>query len=471
MATVHSTHPPSKYEALTSPRAAQSVADDASEQNSQEHSLFKIKKALIYTAASICIYTLASASTLIWMCQGPCLPHGLRVLQVPQSWKVDQFFSGLALAALFTPAALVIRLMCNDYGRLHPFAIASVKPVRTGDLDQRMEFGVWPLPTLWRYSKWTAIFQAILMFTGAALVPIGTLTVTIASYSPRTLSEAVIGMPIIFLPNSTSKNLLATMGYKRVGKFIPVYDDTDVFLAMVLETSRGTIINQSGMLRSTSAQLGPITTLNFKFETGVQYNSIVTYNWSPNCEMAQDEVPYYFGTSEVGIKFLQFTFPDGSRQDSYMHGDLIAGMFLWNNATERAPNHIPIGGTTYIVTYSKLANSSSTMFHWQTPDITYDNGTWISRVKCTPKFSWQVSSCTFDGRVMENCTSTPGQNTTVLDTVGLDALSNYPTAALWAATVTKDAAIYESPPGDECGSECAGLGPVLRQYCRCRGNC
>ena len=77
----------------------------------------------------ILLYAKAVLGTMIWMFLGPGMPGALRVLRTG-TLKVDQFYSGLALSGLLTPAAVVIRSMARDIGLLHPFALAYKKGVR-----------------------------------------------------------------------------------------------------------------------------------------------------------------------------------------------------------------------------------------------------------------------------------------------------------------------------------------------------
>jgi hypothetical protein len=57
--------------------------------------------------------------------------------------------------------------------------------------------------------------------------------------------------------------------------------------------------------------------------------------------------------------------------------------------------------------------------------VEVNNGSWISRVACTPTFDWTVSSCLWKDGSMTDCHVTPGANVTLLDNVALDALKYY----------------------------------------------
>ncbi|KAF2178935.1 hypothetical protein K469DRAFT_717705 [Zopfia rhizophila CBS 207.26] len=273
--------------------------------------------------------------------------------------------------------------------------------------------------------------------------------VTTGLYAPRTAGLAVVGIPVAFegpqgLPASWMGNLSASMGYDGTEPFVPGYDENDVFLEMVKTSTRGSIIDQTGIVRDISAELGPISTGNITFQTGVQYNGIVTFKWDAGCENANDEILYSFGYSQDGYKYVNFTFPDGAKNSTMnMWGGVMPVCFLWSNATAKNARGFPIGGTTYLAMESMTGSSMLTTLPSQSenPDVVYNNGTRISRVKCTPKLSWQVSLCVFDGRIMINCTKTDGNSVPALDTVGLDALEGYLTAILWSMARETDIAL------------------------------
>lgn len=409
-------------------------------------SLYRIKKTSILGTLAILLYAAIAIATLLWSLGGDPISsgRGRHVLRTSAALKIDQFYSGIALAALLTPGAMLIRHLSDDFGRLHLFALAARGPVRVGDFDRMMDFGPLALWTLWRYSKSTAGYQGLLMLTGALLVPVGSLIVTTGSYAPKTAGLAVVGMPVAFqapegLP-AWMGNLSAAMGYDGTEPFVPSYDENDVFLEMVIASMRGSIIDQTGMVRDVSAELGPISTANITFQTGVQYNGIVTLEWDGGCVNAENEISYTFGYAQDGSKYVNFTFPDGTKNGTMdMREIALPASFLWSNATAKTAIGIPIGGTTYLATESMLESSMliAPPSQSEDTDMVYDNGTWISRVKCTPKLSWQVSSCIFDGHIMTNCTKTDDNSVPPLDTVGLDSLGGYLTAVFWSMFARK----------------------------------
>ncbi|KAF1996139.1 hypothetical protein P154DRAFT_566303 [Amniculicola lignicola CBS 123094] len=411
-------------------------------------SLYRIKKTSLLGTFAVLLYAAIATAVLVWSLGGDPLPSGgdQRVLRTSAALKVNQFYSGTAIAAVFTPGAILIRHLSHDFGRMHLFALAARGPVRVGDLDQMMDIGPLSLKTLWRYSKWTAGYQGLLMLTGALLVPVGSLMVTTGLYAPKTAGLAVVGMPVAFegpqgMPAAWMGNLSASMGYDGTEPFVPNYDENDIFLEMVKTSTRGSIIDQTGIVQEVEAELGPISTGNITFQTGVQYNGIVTFKWDAGCENANDEISYTFGYTQGGSKYVNFTFPDGTKNSTmYMWGGIMPIGFLWSNATTKNARGFPIGGTTYLAIQSMLGDSMLTSLpsQFENPDMVFNNGTWISRVKCTPKLSWQVSSCNFDGRIMINCTKTDGNSAPALDTVGLNALEGYLTTILWSITLEAD---------------------------------
>jgi hypothetical protein len=410
-------------------------------------SLFRIKKTSLFGTFIALLYSAAAIVTLIWSYSGAAIPDGKRrrVFRTPSNLKVDQFYSSTAIAALLTPAAIVLRLLSNDFGRMHPFALSARTPVRMGDLDRMMDFGAWSLGTLSRYSKWIAIYQGLLMATGALLVPLGSLTVTTGLYAPKTHGHGVVGMPIAFegppgLPPAWVGNMSATMGY-QAGKtyekpFVPSYDDGDVFLSMVNDAAQGAVIGQTGFssIKTQSAELGPISTGNISFKTGVQYNGIVTFEWDAGCVSAANDISYTIGYANSGNKYVNVTWPDGTMNSTADLAIALPKSLTWNNGTTKSSAGIPVGGTTFFATESMLGDYMVAALPKASNDsseVVYDNGTWISRTKCTPRLSWQISSCVFDGHIMTNCTKDDESSMPVLDTVGLDNLEGYVTATVW----------------------------------------
>jgi len=136
-----------------------------------------------------------------WISTGPVFPStpNLRVLRTGGLY-VNQFYSGLFLSAILTPAAVVIRQVSDSFAQIHPFALAASIPIKSTDLDRLIDPGVLDLQYLWKYFKWTATLQSILMLAGMLLVPLGTLPVTTGTYIPQTNRRAVVGMPT-FDPN------------------------------------------------------------------------------------------------------------------------------------------------------------------------------------------------------------------------------------------------------------------------------
>lgn len=383
------------------------------------------------------IYTAATLGILIWMITSPILRGGRVVLRTG-TLHVDQFYSGVALSALLTPAAIITRTLGYELGLLHPFAIAARKPVKVSDIDKMMDPGIFTIPSILRYSRWTALVQIIFAVSGALLVPVGTLVATVETYSPQTQGTAVVGMPT--LTGNTASLDEELSGFPFLAADPPAPLDSiagDQFAWNVANLASSVFIVQTGNLSVTPPILGPIETGNFSFETGVKYHGLVIYTWSANCEDATDEIQYEY---DAGFSSISYTFPDGSVNYTSLLPPQGPWLYMWSNTTERAGSAFfapqnaylpePFGGTIYLAT---AAYGSDTMSYpddstglTKTPDV------WVSRVKCTPRISWTVGSCEWDGTAMSKCSETPGRNVTALSVEGLNKLSGYMTAGLWA---------------------------------------
>ncbi|OCK89591.1 uncharacterized protein K441DRAFT_708216 [Cenococcum geophilum 1.58] len=373
---------------------------------------------------------ISGCSTIVWSCRGPTLPGYKRVFRTG-NLRVDQFYSGTALSALLAPAAMLLRKLSNDFMSLHPFAIAARRPVRIGDLDRMMDAqgGPFVVAALTKYSAWNGIMQTVLMCAGWMLVPIGTLMLTTGSYAPQTPGSSVVGLPTM----AGGVNVLSSsMAY------------SDTFLTLVGSAFKGSLISQSGTFNPSSGTLGPISTANISFETGVRYEGLITYQWAANCEPARGDISY---TKLPDNSTVLFTFPDGSVQpDDTLGNSEVFGLniFFWSNATNGAVSGIPMGGTTFFALNSdKQANNAIPVTATADNGLDFIDGEWISRIKCTPSLDWQISTCIFNGSAMQNCISTPNANTTSLDLIGLDALNSYMTAVPWFFWNSYDLAIAE----------------------------
>ena len=80
--------------------------------------LFVLVDPIRYFVVGIMVYGIASLAIAGWTLSCPPLGAGHRVLR-SGSLKVDQFYSGLALSAIFAPAGIMIRRLSNDLSLLH----------------------------------------------------------------------------------------------------------------------------------------------------------------------------------------------------------------------------------------------------------------------------------------------------------------------------------------------------------------
>lgn len=236
-------------------------------------------------------YTLAVLIVLIWILRGAALPLGQRVLKTG-TLHVNQIYSGLALSALLTPAAITIRTLGHSLGLRHPFAIAYRETVSLNDLDKMMDPGATSIPIIARYSWWAAFVQTVLLAAGALLVPIGTLMVTTGPYAPQVAGTDVVGLPTLNGNGASLDQELSDFPYAS-DEAVPDSAPADTFAWNVANLASGTFISQPGNVSAYGATLGPVTTGNITFQTGVTYHGIVTYTWEPACEGPTDEITYF----------------------------------------------------------------------------------------------------------------------------------------------------------------------------------
>jgi hypothetical protein len=349
------------------------------------------------------------------------------VLLMTDNIKVDQFYSGLALSAILAPAAILTRKMSNYIGLLHPFAIAARNPVKSADLDRMMDPGLLAIKATLPYSWWHALVQIVLMLAGALLVPIGTLLVTTGDYAPQTAQNGVVGLPtardgIMIMsismaqPNYSSNSDPSLLNYGTVGDF---------FMTMVSEKFKSIVIDTFALLSEAAPYLGPVPTTNITYEDGVIYNGVVAYQWESGCEPTEDI--QYTVEEESAAWIVNFTFPDGSMTST---DAWETRTYIWSDSQHFGSAGIPIGGSTYFAATDAISETVS--IPQDTSGLVFVNGTWISLVKCTPSIQWSVSSCLWNGTAMTSCYATPDKNTTALDMDGLDLLSGYMSAVVWA---------------------------------------
>ncbi|GKT50044.1 uncharacterized protein ColSpa_10225 [Colletotrichum spaethianum] len=97
---------------------------------------FKFLKTCI---VCISVYLIAAIAAVVWSYQGPPVDGTFsqrRVFRTPDSLKVDQLYSGLALSALLAPAGMLVQWIMHDFRQLRLFAITAQQPVLLADLDK-----------------------------------------------------------------------------------------------------------------------------------------------------------------------------------------------------------------------------------------------------------------------------------------------------------------------------------------------
>jgi len=177
----------------------------------------------------------------------------------------------------------------------------------------------------------------------------------------------------------------------------------------------GNIINQTGVIPETPSQLGPSSTSNLTYEDSKRYSGIITYIWDAQCSYT-DDIKYTKETTDLSWDF-NIIFPNGDR---YSKDAWLSALYLSRQPSDNTTYFTVIGTDEETVNLAAAVDASA---------ISQANGSWISRVACTPTFSWQTSTCAWDERsvAMHDCTNEPGTNTTKLDTAGLDLVGDHMT--------------------------------------------
>ncbi|EXF84930.1 hypothetical protein CFIO01_02143 [Colletotrichum fioriniae PJ7] len=393
---------------------------------------FKFLKIYI---SCILLYLLAAVAAVVWSYQGPAVDRDYymqRVFRTPDSLKVDQLYSGIALSALLAPAGMLVQWIMHDFRHLRLFALTAQRPVLLADLDKiGDDSSAWTLRILGKYSWWYAVMQAALIVIRTSIVPVGTLMLTTGAFYENITGVDVVGMPILPSNDSSVTRLANAMGWEGHGAFKQTLDDNDNFLSRTVYTFVGNIVSQSALVDVFSGVIGPIPTHNLTFNINTTYHGLILYHWDANCEAAT-QIPFTTSLNGANASYT-FTLPDSSNQtiDVTPKKQESQSLRLWNSAANTSINNVPIGGTTYFIS---AGPSSSLKAETLTNDSSLTQtaeGHWISRTKCTPEFSWEVGACTFNGTLMTDCVGNPGSNTTAIDTAALDVLKDYMTAIPW----------------------------------------
>jgi hypothetical protein len=393
----------------------------------------KVSEPTIWLIFVTIIYTLISLALLIWMESGSDVGDGRRVLRT-RPMTVNQFYSGLALSAILTPAAVVIRKLSQEFTKIHPFALTSRKPVLTSNINKIFNPGLLDLPFLWRCSKWVAVVQTVLMLGGTLLVPLGTLIITTGVYAPQSNGTGVVGVPTMANGQISTKNLFDGL--------FPGDDYASNTAAMLVICM---IISNMGVLGKTSPVLGPVATVNITFETGVRYDNLIAFTWEAGCESAEADINFMLDQEDADITYIPLIMNITFDTSNATTGIGSNSLFVWSNWTGSdgayplTPPTAPSGGTLFFA----IAGDQQNTAKWPADLSTLTNSShyWISRVKCTPTFNWTVSSCSWDGVSMGECIPSPGANTPWLDTASLEFLSQYMTTVLYQITAYEGTAL------------------------------
>lgn len=375
--------------------------------------LYRIPRTIQLVILAVAAYGFAALGLTIYILRCAKVGSAYRVLPTG-NLKVEQFYSGLALSFILAPAAILIRRLASDLAALHPFALASKTPVEVGDLDLLADPGLWALFPLFRYSIVRAFIQAFVMAAGAFLVPIGTLLLFTGTYSHSARHTAFVGLPTAYehmMRMSIEMNRLDT---DNLG---PTFEAFDSFLQDVENLFVGGIIQQTGVLEEVSPFLGPKATSNLTYEEGVRYEGLIAFGWTSGCRMTEDIT--YVEKTEQYVWMWNITLPDGSvcHEDAWESASCLTNI---TDATNTTTTYYAIVGVN-----EETVNLEAEGINDTSSGITFENGSWISRVACTPTWKWEVSSCLFSNGTMTDCFATPGANTTELDSVGLDAMRYY----------------------------------------------
>jgi hypothetical protein len=389
---------------------------------------------------------------------------------VTHNTPIDQFYSGLVLSAILAPIALLIRSTGSECSRFHPFAIASTTPITIADFDRMADPGSFAIGVTFKYSIGKAFVRAVLMLSGFLLVPLGTLILTTGSYTPPTRGQSVLPIPTRqggLAPLHVAMNYNTNVSSKG---FEPLFTDKDIVLSLATSAYSGSLSSVTDQFPVIPRQIGPRPQFSVALGLDVVYEDVVSYSWAGNCVDAAEEVPYAISEA-AGVHNVNFTFHDGSQRRAYLSRSSAithAAIYMFSDAT-RWIQGIPVGGTDYYAIASLAHTPNTDDYERQRakkPNATglvLDQGIWISRVKCRASFTWELASCRWDGEYMQNCTRSPNQNATGLDTVALDALSLYMSAIPWKLYLDKNI-MYSYAPW-------SGYLPITEHYNTLNGMC
>ncbi|KAF6812951.1 hypothetical protein CPLU01_14781 [Colletotrichum plurivorum] len=385
----------------------------------------------------ISLYAVAAAAAMVWSYHGPVVSgasYHSRVFRTPDALTVNQLYSGIALSALLAPAGMLVQWIMHDFRHLRLFALTAQKPVALADLDKiGDDSSAWTLRVLGKYSWWYALMQGALIVIRTSIVPVGTLLVTTGIHTTEDpVRTGVVGLPIMPAADSNVRRMATAMGWDGQGTFSQTFDREDHFLNQTVYTFVGNIVSQNALVDVSSGEIGPISTHNISFKANTTYNDIVFYHWNGKCEAALD-VPYTTLVNGTNVTY-NFTWPNSSIETiEFALARGTKALRMWNSEPESSRiNRIPLRGTTYFIATTPDSEFKATKKNESSPGLEKTaEDHWISRTKCTPEFSWEVGSCTFNGTIMTDCRADPGSNTVALDVEALDKLADYMTAIPW----------------------------------------
>jgi len=383
--------------------------------------LFSFSDPIRWYLLALIVYAAGAIGTAVWVCLGPRVNMGEVVLQVGNV-PVKQLYSAIALSCLLTPAAIVLRQIAHDLALLQPLAIASAQPMRLSHLDTAINPGLWAAISLIHYSAFAGLSQIFLLVAGATLVPIGTLMITTGDFSAPAERTAVVGMPILQSPSIVLVDD-ATGLPAVVNVFNQTRLDDDLVLQPVLNIVVGVLTQLMGKLPQYDHTLGPIPSSNVTYEDGVIYHGVVTYSWKSGCaytnetQVTIDGAPW--GEDDFWVN-ATVDFPDETvapRQVTFPS---------WEMFNTTIPNSDPLKEFDF-VSYFAVGGVDNYTVNWGNlpPGTQHHGRSWTASIKCTPSFTWNVSSCTFKNGSMTACVPTPGKNVTALDEAGLNFLPAY----------------------------------------------
>jgi hypothetical protein len=227
------------------------------------------------------VYAVATAAAFIVADLGASVNSSQRVLRTGSA-RVDQFYSGLVLSAVLAPVGLVLRKLGIEISLLHPFAVASSKPISVPDLDRISDPGPLALRSLSRYSWWLATVQSVLMTVGWLLVPVGTLAVATDTFVPPTSNYTLVPMA---LRDGGVSTLHGAMNSHKgsAGPFVPALDNTDGFLAQATAVFRGNLVLLDYLVPEVPQEIGTMPQPGITYQPNVTYEDILTYTWTLNC--------------------------------------------------------------------------------------------------------------------------------------------------------------------------------------------